>query len=87
MNENKHGSRELPPANLKSQNYGQTGNVKPLTTNRSLSFAVKWPNLDLKVSIDCRDLKTAQTAQDKGLFQFFSALKVNLYYLKGPLRK
>ena len=41
MNENKHGSRELPPANLKSQNYGQTGNMKPLTTNRSLSFAVK----------------------------------------------
>ena len=30
---------------------GQTGNVKPLTANRSLSFAVKWPNLDLKVSI------------------------------------
>ena len=32
-----------------SPKYGQTGNVKPLTTNRSLSFAVKWPNLDLKV--------------------------------------
>ena len=30
---------------------GQTGNVKPLTANRSLSFAVKWPNLDLKVSV------------------------------------
>ena len=87
MNENKHGSHELPPANLKSQNYGQTGNVKPLTTNRSLSFAVKWPNLDLKVSIDCRDLKTMQTTQDKGLFQFFSALTVNLYHLKGSLRK
>ena len=27
--------------------YGQTGNVKPLTANRSLSFAVKWPNLHL----------------------------------------
>ena len=27
-----------------------TGNVKPLTANRSLPFAVKWPNLDLKVS-------------------------------------
>ena len=87
MNENKHGSRELPPANLKSQNYGQTGNMKPLTTNRSLSFAVKWPNLGLKVSIDCRDLKTAQTVQDKGFFQFFSALTVNLYHLKSPLRK
>ena len=28
------------------------GNVKSLTPNRSLSFAVKWPNLDLKVSSD-----------------------------------
>ena len=34
-----------------SPKYGQTGNVKPLTANRSLSFAVKWPNLDLKDSI------------------------------------
>ena len=33
-----------------SSKYGQTGNVKPLTANHSLSFAVKWPNLDLKVS-------------------------------------
>ena len=32
--------------------YGQTGNVKLLTANRSLSFAVKWPNLDLKGSIN-----------------------------------
>ena len=31
--------------------YGQTDNVKPLTTNRGLQFAVGWPNLDLKVSI------------------------------------
>ena len=35
---------------ISSRTYGQTGNVKPLTTNRSLSFAVKWPYLDLKVS-------------------------------------
>ena len=34
-----------------SPKYGQTGNVKLLTANRSLSFAVKWSNLDLKVSI------------------------------------
>ena len=34
-----------------SPKYGQTGNVKPLTANRSLSFAVTWPNLDLKDSI------------------------------------
>ena len=34
-----------------SPKYGQMGNVKPLTANRSLSFAVKWPNLDLKVPI------------------------------------
>ena len=31
--------------------YGQTDNVKPLTTNRSLPFAVRRPNLDLKVPI------------------------------------
>ena len=47
-----------------SPKYGQTGNVKPLTANRrSLSFAVKWPNLDLKISIvmneDFRALKDA----------------------------
>ena len=29
-----------------SPKYGQTGKVKPLTAKRSLSFAVKWPNLD-----------------------------------------
>ena len=34
-----------------STKYGQTSNVKPLTSNCSLPFAVKWPNLDLKVSI------------------------------------
>ena len=30
--------------------YEQTDNVKPLTTNRGLQFAVGWPNLYLKVS-------------------------------------
>ena len=30
-----------------SAKYGQTGNVKRLTANRSLMAAVKWPNLDL----------------------------------------
>ena len=49
MNENKHRSRELPDPRILSPKYGQTGNVKPLTANRSLSFAVKWPNHDLKV--------------------------------------
>ena len=49
MNEDKHCSRELPHANLKTQM--QTGSMKPLTANHSLLFAVKWPNLDLKVSI------------------------------------
>ena len=34
-----------------SPKYGQMGNVKLLTANRSLSFPVKWPNLHLKVSI------------------------------------
>ena len=33
-----------------SPKYGQTGKVKPLTANHSLKFAVKWPNLHLKVS-------------------------------------
>ena len=47
MNENKYGSRELPHVGPK---YGQTSNVKPLTANRSLLFAVKWLNLDLKFS-------------------------------------
>ena len=48
MNENKHGRRKLPLAN---PNMGRRVTyVKPLTANRSLSFAVKWPNLDLK---DC----------------------------------
>ena len=47
-----------------SPKYGQTDNLKPLTANRrSLSFAVKWPNLDLTVSIvmneDFRALKDA----------------------------
>ena len=30
-----------------SPKYGQTGNVKLLTANGSLSFAVKWPNVTL----------------------------------------
>ena len=34
-----------------SSKYGQTGNMKLLTAHRSLSFEVKWPNHDLKVSI------------------------------------
>ena len=33
-----------------SPKYGHTINAKPLTANRSLSFPLKWPNLDLKVS-------------------------------------
>ena len=33
-----------------SPKYGQTPNVKPLTTNRGLPFAVRLPNLDLQVS-------------------------------------
>ena len=32
-----------------SPKYGHTCNVKPLTVNRSLLFAVKCPDLDLKV--------------------------------------
>ena len=33
-----------------SPKYGHTINAKPLTANRSLSFPLKWLNLDLKVS-------------------------------------
>ena len=37
-----------------SSKYGKRGNVKPPIANRGLAFAVRWPNLDLKVSnIDC----------------------------------
>ena len=39
--------------------YEQTDNVKPLTTNRGLQFAVGWPNIDLKVSIDLVKERTA----------------------------
>ena len=42
MNENKYGSASYHPRVL-SPKYGQTGYVKPLTANRSLSFAVKDP--------------------------------------------
>ena len=35
---------------ISSPKYGQKSNVKPLTANRSLLFAVKWLNLDLKFS-------------------------------------
>ena len=34
-----------------SSKYGKRGNVKPPTANRGLAFAVRWPNLDLKVYI------------------------------------
>ena len=36
---------------ISSPKYEHTGNLKPLTANRSLSFAVKWPNVNLKFSI------------------------------------
>ena len=52
MNKNKHDSSELPPANLKSQICLNMG--RRVTWNRfffSLPFAVKWPNVDVKVSI------------------------------------
>lgn len=32
-----------------SPKYGQTGNEETLTENRGSPFAVRWPNLDLKV--------------------------------------
>ena len=57
MKENEHDSMQRATTRrILSPKYGQTGNVKPLTANRSLPFAVKWPNLDLKVSIE-KDLQ------------------------------
>ena len=50
-----------------SPKYGQTGNLKPLTANRSLSFAVKWPNLDLKVS-KLTPISTELAHKNKNLF-------------------
>ena len=41
---------EVDHPQISSPKYGQTSNVKPLTANRSLSFAVKWLNLNLKVT-------------------------------------
>ena len=49
MNENKYGSRELPPQNPKSRKYGQTVNVRPLTPDRGFQFTARWLNLDLEV--------------------------------------
>ena len=49
MDKNKHGSFKLPHVNLNSQINGQTGNEETLTENHGLPFAVRWPNLDLKV--------------------------------------
>ena len=40
-----------------SYKYGHTGNVKLLTANRGLPFVVRWPNLDLKISIVVKQLK------------------------------
>ena len=51
MNTNMAATSNRPP--ILSSKYGQTGNVKPLTANRSLSFAVKWPNLDVRLVHAC----------------------------------
>ena len=51
MNENKRESRKFPHSRSSSLKYRQAGNMKPLTENRGLPFAVRWANLDFKVSI------------------------------------
>ena len=51
MNTNMAAASNHPP--ILSSKYGQTGNVKPLTANHSLSFAVKWPNLDMRLVHAC----------------------------------
>ena len=50
VNENKRESREFH-SRSSSLKYRQTGNMKPLIANRGLPFAVRWANLDFKVSI------------------------------------
>ena len=60
-----------------SPKYWQTGNVKPLTANGSLSFAVKWPNLDLKVSNDNQNARK-DSLISHGRLAFCTATKILL---------
>ena len=49
-----------------SPKYEHPGNVKPLTVNRSLLFAVKWPDLDLKVSnLSIKSVKLASLVNSR----------------------
>ena len=50
MSENKRESRKFR-SRSSSLKYRRTGNMKPLTENCGLPFAVRWANLDFKVSI------------------------------------
>ena len=60
--------------------YEQTDNVKPLTTNRGLQFAVGWPNLDLKVSINLNILPESSRNELK------YSLKIALMFLSIILK-
>ena len=43
--------------------------MKPLTANRGLAFAVRWPNLDLKVSIKSVTVKLGKGHSNAYLFE------------------
>ena len=52
--------------------YGQTDNVKPLTANRGLPFALRWPNLQtswtkilLVVNVGSLEKKSNQLKEQK----------------------
>ena len=49
MNTNMEAARY--PLGILSPKYGQASNVEPHIASRGLPLAVRWPNLDLKVSI------------------------------------
>ena len=61
-----------------SSKYGQTGNMKPLTANRSLSFEVKWPNHDLKVSIVWQQLHVTFESKIQWLYSHVINLAITL---------
>ena len=61
--------------------YEQTDNVKSLTANRGLQFAVGWPNLDLKVSINSFELRFVWN--NRGQKHFFLFAIMTLKYNKN----
>ena len=62
-----------------SPKYGQTLNVKPLTTNRALPFAVRLQNLDLQVS-NVVDYRSACTRQSRDVLSSRSIARTYLQH-------